>query len=341
MTEYQAKLTSSEIASIWTGYMNDSMSKCVLGYFLKHVQDEEIKSIVQFSYDISSTHLKKLTTIFQKEQIPIPTGFTYDDDVNLNAPALYTDPFMLIYINHMAKIGLLGYGGFISMSAREDMRAYYREGLNETSELYERSSKVALSKGLFVRAPYIPYPTQTDYVDARKYLSGISIFSKQRPLNAVEISHLFMNIQTNIMGTKLAISFAQTSPREKIQKWMLRGRDISKKHVDIFTKILLENDIQPPVSSDVAITNSTTPPFSDKLTMFHMAFMSAAGSGNYATAAAASQRNDLILNYERLALEIALYAKDGADLMIDHAWMEQPPPTIDKDQLTNKKDTMK
>ncbi|MFP7176953.1 DUF3231 family protein, partial [Priestia filamentosa] len=206
MPKYHAKLTSSEIASIWTSYMNDSMSKCVLGYFLRHVQDEEIKSVVQFSYNLSSTHLEKLTTIFEEEQIPIPTGFTFDDDVNFNAPALYTNPFMLTYINYMAKIGLLGYGGFISMSAREDMRAYYRVGLNETSELYERSSTVALSKGLFVRAPYIPYPTQTDYVDTQKYLGGTSIFNKQRPLNAVEISHLFMNIQTNIMGTKLAIS---------------------------------------------------------------------------------------------------------------------------------------
>jgi hypothetical protein len=340
MTEHHTQLTSAEIACIWSGYMNDSMSKCVLGYFLEHVEDEEIRSIVQFAYDLSSTHLEKLTTIFQEEQIPTPTGFTYDDDVNMNAPRLYTDSFMLTYINHMAKIGMLGYSGFVSMSARDDIRAFYREGLNETSELYERSSKVALSKGLFVRAPYIAYPTQTDYIDTKKYISGISLFSKKRPLNAVEISHLFLNIQTNIMGAKLAISFAQISPREKIQKWMLRGRDISKKHIQIFTKALLNNDIQPPVSSDVAVTNSTTPPFSDRLTMFHMSFMSAAGAGNYATAGAASQRNDLILNYGRLSLEIAQYTKDGADLMISNAWMEQPPTTKDKDQLTNKKDTM-
>ncbi len=338
MTENHIQLTSAEIASIWTGYINDSMSKCVLGYFLKTVEDEEIKAVIQYAYDLSSTHIEKLTTIFQEEQIPTPTGFTYDDDVNMNAPRLYTDPFMLIYINHMAKIGLLGYSGFVSMSARDDMRAYYREGLIETSELFERSSKVLLSKGLFVRAPYIAYPTTTDYVDSKKYLSGISLFSKQRPLNAVEISHLFMNIQTNVIGCKLAISFAQTSTRENLQKWMLRGRDISKKHIQVFTKALLNNDIQPPVSSDIAITDSTTPPFSDKLTLFHMGFMSAAGTGNYATAAAASQRSDLILNYERLSFEIAQYAKDGADLMISNEWLEQPPGTLDKDKLTKKKE---
>jgi hypothetical protein len=197
MTEHHTQLTSSEIASIWTAYMNDSMSKCVLGYFLKTVEDEEIHSIIQFAYDLASTHIEKLTNIFQEELIPTPTGFTYDNDVNLNAPRLYTDPYMLTYINHMAKLGLVGYSGFVAMSARDDIRAIYREGLNETLELFDRSSKVLLSKGLFVRSPYIAYPTATDYVDKKKYLSGFSFFSKQRPLNAIEVSHLYMNFQTN------------------------------------------------------------------------------------------------------------------------------------------------
>lgn len=253
---------------------------------------------------------------------------------------MYTDTFMLTYINNMAKVGLLGYSGFISVSARDDIRTFYREGLNETSELFERCSKVALSKGIFTRAPYIPYPTKTDFVDTKKYLSGISFFSKQRPLNAVEISHLFLNIQTNLMGSKLATSFAQGSSKENIRKWMLKGRDISKKHIQKFSTTLINNDIQPPISSDASITDSTTPPFSDKLTMFHMSFMSAAGMGNYATAAAASQRSDLILNYQLLSLEIGQYAKDGADIVISNAWLEQPPGTKDKEQLSKKKETM-
>ncbi|MED4072038.1 DUF3231 family protein [Priestia endophytica] len=33
----------------------------------------------------------------------------------------------------------------------------------------------------------------------------------------------------------------------------------------------------------------------------------------------------------RLSFEITQYAKDGAELMIDYAWMEQPPPIIDKE----------
>lgn len=336
MTENQSKLTSGEIASIWTAYMNDSMSKCVLGYFLKDVEDSEIRPIIQQAFDLSSTHIEKLTTILQTEQFPLPTGFT-NEDVNMNAPRLYTDSFMLEYIGHIARAGLLAYGGFVGMSARKDIRAYFMEGLTEVSNLYDTGADVSLSKGLFVRPPYIPYPSKTDFVDSKKYLSGLNPFSDKRPLNSIEISYLFMNIKTNVIGGKIALSYAQTSPRKDVQKWMLRGRDITNKHIQIFTKVLIDNDIQPPISSDIGVTNSITPPFSDKLNLFVMALLSQLGIGNYATAAAASQRSDLVLNYERLSVEVAQYAKDGADIMIQNEWLEQPPGTLNKDKLTKNK----
>ncbi len=66
MTEHHTQLTSAEIASIWTAYMNDSMSKCILGYFLKDVEDQEIRSIIQHAYELSSTHIEKLTHIISR-----------------------------------------------------------------------------------------------------------------------------------------------------------------------------------------------------------------------------------------------------------------------------------
>ncbi|MEK1831397.1 DUF3231 family protein [Priestia megaterium] len=53
---------------------------------------------------------------------------------------------MLTYINHMAKAGMLAYSGFVSMSAREDIRTYFTAGLQEVSALFNQSSIVALLK---------------------------------------------------------------------------------------------------------------------------------------------------------------------------------------------------
>ena len=43
------------------------------------------------------------------------------------------------------------------------------------------------------------------------------------------------------------------------------------------------------------------------------------------------------MNYERLSIEISQYAKDGADIMIQNEWLEQPPGTMAKEQLAKNK----
>jgi len=336
MNEGNIHLTSAEIGSLWTGYMQDSMSKCVLSFMLKHIEDQDIKPAIQYAYDLSSNHLEQLLTIFEKDNYAVPNGFT-EQDVNINAPWLFTDTFCLTYVNHMAKVGMIAYSGFVSMSEREDIRNYFTQALNKTAKIYNQTSEIALSKGINARHPYIEVPKETDYVDSKKYLSGLNPFSDNRPLNAVEISHLYMNILTNTVGIKLCLAFAQTSPSKDVQDFMLRGKEISQKHVKIFVDTLLKDDIDAPQVPDVAISDSTTKTFSDKLLMYHMSLISSSGIGNYATAAAASQRSDLMINYERLSLEVSRLAKSGADIMIKHEWLEQPPGLKDRKKLAKNK----
>ncbi|WP_243296257.1 DUF3231 family protein [Bacillus litorisediminis] len=336
VNENKIYLTSAEIGSLWTSYMNDSMSKCVLGFMLKHLKDTDIKPAIEYAYNLASSHLDFLKNLFDQEQYAVPNGFT-ENDVNMEAPWLFSDIFCLTYVNHMARVGMLAYSGFVAMSTREDISNFFTEGLIDTSTLFNQTNKIALSKGILAKHPYLEVPKKTDFVEGKQYYSGLNPFTNKRPLNAVEISYLYMNVITNAMGVMLAVSFAQTSPTKEIQDYMLRGKDIANKHIKIFSEILLDNDIPTPKLPDVAVSNSTTQTFSDKLLMFHMSLLSATGTGNYATAAAASQRNDLVINYERLSLEIGLYAKTGADIMIKHHWLEQPPGTMDRNKLIRKK----
>lgn len=338
MNDNKPSLTSAEIASLWTNYMNDCLAKCITGHMLKHVKDPEIKPIVQSAYDISSRHLEHLRTIFNQEAFAIPNGFTEQDDVNINAPKLFTDVFCLTYVNNMAKVAMVTYSGFVAMSLRDDIRNYFTQALTESANSYNQSSAISLAKGVSIRPPSIEVPRETDYVDSKKYMKGLNPFSDKRPINAVEIGHLYTNIMTNTLGFKLCLAFAQTSPSKDVQDYMLEGKDIAQKHIKKFGDILLNDNIQIANSPDVGINDSTIQTFSDKLMMFHMSLISAAGIGNYATAAAASQRLDLAMNYERFSVEIAGFAKSGADLMIKHNWLEQPPGIHDREELARNKE---
>src|SRR5699024_4054173 len=159
---------------------------------------------------------------------------------------------------------------------------YFTQALTESAQVYNQSAAIALSKGISIRPPSIEVPKETDSVDSKKYLSGLNPFNDKRPVNAVEISHLHMNVKTNTLGCKLSLAFAQTSLSKDVQDYMLVGKDIVQKHMKKFADILLNDNIQMPHSPDVGVTNSTTQTFSDKLMMFHMSVISAAGIGNYA-----------------------------------------------------------
>ncbi|GAA3324267.1 hypothetical protein GCM10020331_051450 [Ectobacillus funiculus] len=67
--------------------------------------------------------------------------------------------------------------------------------------------------------------------------------------------------------------------------------------------------------------------------MFHVSAMTAAGIGIYGVAMSASPRRDIGMRYASLFPEVSLYAEAGANIMIEHGWLEEPPQTDDRDKL--------
>lgn len=330
-TQSCPELTSAEIASLWSNFQSDSMALQTISYSLSLVRDEDIRSVLEFALNLSQQHLQFIENLFTTEQIVVPNGFS-EHDVNLKAPRLYTDDFFIVYIQNLGKMGMAAYTMAMSNAARSDVVQYFKQCLSSSADLLDRTTQVKLLKGIFARAPYIPKPKMVEYINDQHYLSG-GWFSDKRPLNAIEIANLYYNIERNTVGAALIIGFSQVAQSKEVQKYMVRGRNIAEKHVEIFDKIMRNNHLSTPSTWDVQPTNSTESPFSDKLMMFHITTMNAAGIGQYGAAIGSSQRADLIATYTRLTAEIAKYAEDGANIMIRNGWMEKPPQAVDREQL--------
>ncbi|WP_078555651.1 DUF3231 family protein [Bacillus alkalicellulosilyticus] len=114
---HQTRLTSSEIAALWSSCQNNSMSVCVFKHFLQNVNDDEMKSVLQFALHITEENLIQSKNILKEDNQPIPVGFS-EQDLNRNAPRLYSDTFYLYYLKNMAKIGLSVYGVALATSAK-------------------------------------------------------------------------------------------------------------------------------------------------------------------------------------------------------------------------------
>lgn len=330
-TNHKIELTSAEIANLWSSYQNDTLAICSIGTFLSHVEDKEIRSVLELVMKQSQAHVKKLKSFFTEEQLPIPDGLSEEVDVHKEAPRLYTDDFYLFYIQNIGKIGLKTYSLALSNSARLDMCEYFTECLHESTKVLNKATEVMVSKGTFIRAPYIPAPKKVEYVQNKRYLAGW--FGNRRPLNAIEMSNIYFNLIQNQLGRTLLMGFSQVAKSQQVRDYMVRGRDIADKHVETFGSVLSKDFLPSASSWSILPTDSSVAPFSDKLMMVHVTALNAASIGSYGQSMGTSPRHDLGTHYVRFTAEIAKYANDGANIMIENGWMEQPPQGPDRDQI--------
>ncbi|HEY0826613.1 MAG TPA: DUF3231 family protein [Bacilli bacterium] len=330
-TEHKIKFTSAEIANLWTSYMNDSMAICTVGSFLKHVEDIEIRSVLELSMQLSQAHIKKLESFFLEENLPIPDGFSEEVDVNQDTPRLFTDDFYIFYIQNVGKGGLVTYSLALSNSSRLDLCEFFTECLIESTKLFNKTTEIMLEKGNFIRAPYIPDPHKVEYVHKQSYLAGL--LGPQRPLNVVEISNIYFNLIQNQLGRSLIMGFSQVAESKQVRDFFVRGRNISDKHVEVFGSILSKEYLPSASSWSTLPTDSTIAPFSDKLMMFQVLALNAAGIGNYGVGIGFSARSDMGATYVRLVAEIMKFTEDGANIMIENGWLEEPPHAVDRDKL--------
>ncbi|WP_096152954.1 MULTISPECIES: DUF3231 family protein [Bacillus] len=330
----QIRLTATEIAQLWTQYVNDSASICMLTYFLEKAEDAEIKPVIAHALELSQTHVKKATAILSEEKNKLPHGFKVEEDVDLTAPRLFSDSYVLNFVHNMAKVGLTAYSASLSVAIRADITDFYMECLTETMQLYKMAKDLLLSKGLYTRPPFFPNIGEFEYVEKQSFI--LDFFGDKRPLIALEVSNLYTNIQRNALGTVTLAGFSQVSNSKDVTQFFLKLIEIAKKHVKLFGEKLEESNLPLPLSWGSDLTESTSYTFSDKLMMYYTSGLMALSIGYYGTAIAQSLRMDIAIMYNRLILEVQKISENGAYLLIKNKWLEQPPMAPDRKGLAYK-----
>lgn len=317
------RLTSAEVANLWAAYMSSSMKERVLQYFLAKVEDAEIRAVLEYTLHLARIHIAALKEIYKREEHLIPLAFT-ENDVNTNAPRLFSDEYFLRHLEHLAEIKFNGYATALLMSARTDIRKFFTECVSSTTELYNKTSSVMLSKGLLMRAPFTPMPDKVDYVEKQGFLTGY--FRARRPLTTIEVSHLFSGISRNYVRKALFTGFSQVVKSEDVRSYMLRGKEISNKHIEILSTHLIKNDLPLSMVWDPGVIDSDVSPFSEKLIIQAIIRSSnVVNIAEYGKALSVSLRNDIAVTFTRLMAEAGKFAQDGVNIMIDNDWLEEPP----------------
>ncbi|MBS4174289.1 DUF3231 family protein [Bacillus sp. FJAT-49736] len=334
MSENDQNLISGEISQLWANYMNDSMAICMLSYFKENVEDQEVLPIIEYALELSESHIETLTNLFQKHNFPIPIGFT-KEDVNLQAPRLYSDMYYLYFLQFWGATGLNGYGLSLLLAANEEVIQYFSKCIDESKELLNRTSNILLAKGAFIKTPYIPIPEKVDFIHKESFLSGW--FGERRPLTTIEIANLFANKQRNILFQTTLIGFSQVVKDNDVSKIIKKGLEILKNNIDTYDEKVRESHLPAPEPWDTLVTTSTTSPYSDKLILFHLASLINMGIGLYGTSLGLSPRTDLSALNIKIISKLLLFAEDTTSIMIEKGWMEQPPSAVNRKDLADNK----
>ncbi|WP_284561128.1 DUF3231 family protein [Bacillus sp. T2.9-1] len=330
-TALTKKLTSAEMGKLWATYTGNSMSKCYLHFFLQHVEDQDIKNLLKKAYKLCSEFLNTTEGIFKKENFPIPKGFSIEEDVNLDAPRLFEDEFYVHYLKYTAKAGMSIYNIAVPLVFREDIREFFIYCMKATMDLIEQINELLMKKGLISKPAIIPLPEKAEFVH-KDFLNGF--FGHIRPLHALEIAHLYDNIENNTASKALIMAFSQVTENEEIRELFIRGKNFTHKHVELYMEKLHNEDLPAPSFIDHLITTSTISPFSEKIMLFHKVDMFSMKIRSFGNSVAVNGRHDLGFMCTRGLIQIASFVEDAAKIMIKNGWMEHPPYAAQRDMLS-------
>ncbi|MEK4440879.1 MULTISPECIES: DUF3231 family protein [unclassified Niallia] len=327
-TDLSEKLTSAELGKLWATYMGNSMSKCFLHYFLQHVEDSDIKKLLKNALKLSTEFLSISAEILSKENFPLPKGFSLEEDVNLHAPRLFEDEYYVHYLKYAAKAGISIYNVAIPLVFRKDVKELFQYCMSSTVRLIEQIKEILMKKGFTRKPPIIPIPESQMFVQ-KDFLNGY--FGHVRSLHALEIAHLYDNIENNVASKALIMAFSQVVQQEEIRELFIRGRNFTDKHVEQYMEKLHNDHLPTPSFLDHLITTSTVSPFSDKIMLFHKMDMFSMKIRSFGNSIAVNGRHDIAFMYTRALTQIGLFTEDAAKIMIKNGWMEHPPFAVKRE----------
>ena len=331
MGQQNVDLTTPEIAALWTTYIQNSAAICFCHHFLRHMQDMEIKPIVEETLVLLHIYNKEITAIFNKEEFPIPKGFS-EKDVDLSVQPLFSDLFALSFVYRFGQINVEYFGSILTKVARPDVLQFFDEALSTIVQLFKKSLNLMLSKGVYDRPPKIPYPRKVEYVEKEPSLFETWLGEK-RPLNVLELGEIFYTIERNYIGLLLLVGLIQVTKDKKIKEYLLNGKRLAEKQVEILNKVLKDDEHIGSIPVSMEVTDSTVSPFSDRLILFLISTTTSTGISLLGYALSVSTRKDLATYYVKLMADIMNYGREGLNLLIQRGWMEQPPQAINRSKL--------
>ncbi|MBT2659302.1 DUF3231 family protein [Bacillus sp. ISL-18] len=320
----KSTLSSTEIATLWETCKEKTFILRFLEHLIPNANDKHAEKIMNDLHKNLEIYVEKIKTIFKNEGSVCPQGFS-SSDVNIKVPKLFDNGFDVMLLRAVKEMSMGLYTLNIGMSYRTDVINIYKDLTAITQACYHDCTQYLLEKGILARPPYIPMPNSNEYINDLHYLSGFNFFEKTRQMDSYELATIHHNLENNNIGMTLMYAFSQVAKEQEVKDYFHKGMELSSKILKESSKMLLDDNISPIITSIGNATNSKESPFSDKLMMYFNYMLTNLMLGANAFAFGFTLRNDLKIKSALTAKDVADYANEGTKIMIKHGWLEKPP----------------
>jgi hypothetical protein len=327
------QLDASEISNLWTTYTSNSASVCLIRVFLHQTEDKEIISFLEEALYNAEKSVAGSKLLLEKENYPLSVGVT-EADINLEAPRLFSDKFMLFDIKRLSEYGMIVIGLALNTSNDKQVRDFYSDLLTVNIALFNRVVELCSQKKFSLAPLNIPIPEHVEYLSKESAFKGL--LGKKRTINGLEIKEIVSSLVGMIHGQTLLLGFSQVAQIKKVREHFIRVKEVVTKHIEVLQAILKDEDLPTFPSFEGEVTQETEAPFSDKLMMLLITLLSQLAFARYGIALSQCSRNDILADITRLMAETAIFLKDGTVIMMENSWLEQPPTASDREALANK-----
>ena len=326
------RLTAPEISNLWAHYLRETLSLRVNQYMLYTVKDPEIHSLFRLAIDRSIKHIDTMKMFFKKEKFPTPNGFT-EEDVNLDAPPLFTDMLCLKTLFMMSQHGSNEFSLSHTNSIRKDITAFYFQCNMDAMDLFQRAKELLITKKYYKGPSEYITPKKATIIKDYNYVTNI--FGSHRPINSVESGHTYFNLYKTLISKAMILGFTQVAKDPKVRTTLEKAIEAKNKNIKAFSNLLAKENLQIPQSLETEVTDSTVSPFSDKLMLMQAGFLFGVAVTYFNAALIASMRVDIGAHCEKAALESLWAFNRIGKVMIDKQWMEQPPQADARKKLSD------
>ncbi|MDR3542095.1 MAG: DUF3231 family protein [Desulfosporosinus sp.] len=326
--DFAIGLTATEISNIWAAYMKNSMELRFFEYFIETIEDGEIRKVLDRMLNQTRKSIEQVRTIFIKENIAIPLGFT-DEDVRVDAHKMFSDTFVLFFCYDIILLSITTFSSALSECTRKDVRNYFQTSLEFTLSMQNEMIDLMLAKGVYLRPPQVAIDNVVDFVDEMKYFSGF--LGGSRPVNVAEIANLSRVIHRAQFSKMIFVAFSKAATLRELGLHFGKGRDEIQKVLDSLQEVLEKENIPISAASDYKIFDLKIAPFSDRLMLFFVNMcLGMFCFTMIAQAMTSSFRSDIVSKFTKIMNDMKQYYGEGLKFTIKEGWLERPPQSINR-----------